>query len=178
MRATTDHSRHPSRRPVRRPAAELAALLSVLPLLQHIWCVLWSVTAHPQEELCWGGHAEGVPGPLLSRGETGQGEFTSELTQRVQNLWITTLRCVSHFRVKGQWHRPLLGMVHSKNWILLLICNLYFFNVFVFLNHCLFPAADIPDYIPHSTPIISSGSKCNTSNQITQGKANRNNNSR
>lgn len=84
-----DNSCRPPHRPVLRPAAELAALLSVLPLLQHVRRVLRSVTAHPQEDLCWGGHAEGVPGPLLSGGETGQGEFPSKLTQRVQNQSIT-----------------------------------------------------------------------------------------
>lgn len=69
----------PPYRSVLGPAAELAALLRLLALLQHVRCVLRFVTAHPQEEFHWGGHAQGVSGPLLPGGETGQGEFASKL---------------------------------------------------------------------------------------------------
>lgn len=96
MKEASINSCTSSDRPVLRPAAELAALLSLLPLLQHIWCVLWSVFADPQEELWRGGHAKGVSGPLFSGGEAGQGEFTSKFTQLwwhsqwTTNWWISS----------------------------------------------------------------------------------------
>ncbi len=102
VKATADDSCPTFHRPVLRSAAELPALLSLLSLLQHIWCVLWSITAHPQEELCQGGHSEGVSGPLLSGGETGQGEFTSEFPQIVKTNGLQYIMCL-----KRQWHSNL-----------------------------------------------------------------------